>query len=163
MWRNIWTSKNWKKCGIVNKSQYNNRIEITFEAGVDRDLRKSVLRFISWLQIEYTFPKKCTIYILNREKIPALDGDLVYGTFFGPFNSSDDSYIRIAVGDYIDMVEERGRDNAITAILITIIHEVTHYFQWVNGRKDHRFFNEIEAKIFQKVIIHQYEYIVEHP
>ena len=33
-----------------------------------------------------------------------------------------------------ELVERRGRDNALAALLVTFAHELTHYFQWINGR-----------------------------
>ena len=42
-------------------------------------------------------------------------------------------YIRVAAGDYLDLCEKWGKDSALTAILLTIGHELTHYFQWINA------------------------------
>ena len=42
-------------------------------------------------------------------------------------------YIRVAAGDYLDLCDKWGKDSALTAILLTIGHELTHYFQWINA------------------------------
>jgi len=73
------------------------------------------------------------MYIKSRRKISAQDGDLVYGIFFGPYNYRDEPYISIATGDFWREKEKYGRQRALCYALETIAHELTHYFQWVNG------------------------------
>ena len=56
------------------------------------------------------------VYVKNQEQIRAHDGERVYGTFFAPYDHSLEPYVRIAVGDYISLVEKRGEMNAAYGI-----------------------------------------------
>lgn len=71
------------------------------------------------------------VYVKNQEQIRAHDGERVYGTFFAPYDHSLEPCVRIAVGDYISLVEKRGEMNAAYALLECLAHELTHYYQWL--------------------------------
>ena len=65
-----------------------------------------------------------------------MDGDKVYGTFWSMYDDYNiEPHIRVAAGDYMDLCHKWGKDSALTAILSTIAHELTHYFQWINALK----------------------------
>ena len=42
-------------------------------------------------------------------------------------------YIRIATGDYEELVEEYGDEDAMWATLSVFAHELTHYYQHINN------------------------------
>lgn len=93
-----------------------------------------------------------------------MDGEKVYGTFW----SIDDDYtvypyIRIAAGDYKELCSKRGKDNALTAILLTIAHELTHYFQWINGIQLTPMGEERQAAKYAGYILDEYAEIRERP
>ena len=73
-------------------------------------------------------------------RLPARSGNAAndgwrpcYGTFFEPENFAASSYVRVAVGDYVDLAASIGRDSALATLLCVVAHELTHYFQWCNG------------------------------
>ena len=41
-------------------------------------------------------------------------------------------YIKVATGSYAELCRSDGKDDALAAILYTLGHELTHYFQWLN-------------------------------
>ena len=89
-----------------------------------------------------------------------MDGSFSYGTFFRPFNYSDEPYIRIAVGDFNDLVLKWGKQDAEYAIFACLAHELTHYFQWINDLKLTEIGEERQATRYQKFIMYEYvEYL----
>ncbi|MEH6882331.1 hypothetical protein V7Z92_00085 [Priestia megaterium] len=52
---------------------------------------------------------------------------MVTATFFAPYEKDVEPYIRIATGDYTDLIRERGKIDALYAMLDSIAHELCHY------------------------------------
>ncbi|CJC72006.1 Uncharacterised protein [Streptococcus pneumoniae] len=96
-------------------------------------------------------------------KIKAMDGELVYGTFFEPFNRNDEPYIRISTGDYYETLKKNGKDDALGYYLVTIAHELTHYFQWINDINLTKIGYERQATTYSGYIIDEYKETREHP
>ena len=92
-----------------------------------------------------------------------MDGDLVSATFFGPYDITEEPYIYIATGDYLERLERRGKDNALAAILGSIAHELTHYFQWVNGLTLTQRGQERQARAYEDSLIDEYRETHPHP
>ena len=93
-----------------------------------------------------------------------MDGDKVYGTFW----CMEDDYmvepfIRVAAGDYKDLCVKWGKDSALTAILLTIGHELTHYFQWINSLKLTPIGQERQATKYARYVLDEYAETREHP
>ena len=107
-------------------------LRLRIDKDVDLEVRKACLEFAKWLRKEYTFPVRVPVYVKSDERIRAMDGDMVCGTFFRPSDIHVEPYIRIAAGDYADLCGEWGRRSALGNILQTMAHELSHYFQWVN-------------------------------
>ena len=83
-----------------------------------------------------------------------MDGDLVYGTFWSMEDDyTVEPYIRVAAGDYLDLCEKWGKDSALTAILLTIGHELTHYFQWINALELTPIGMERQATKYSKICV----------
>lgn len=57
---------------------------------------------------------------------------MVYGTCFCPERLDVEPYIKVATGTYAERCRSDGKDDALAAILYTLAHELTHYFQWLN-------------------------------
>ena len=54
-------------------------------------------------------------------------------------------------------------DNALAAILGSIAHELTHYFQWVNGLQLTNTGEERQAKRNKRFVLDKYAETREHP
>ncbi|MDA1935549.1 hypothetical protein MKX99_28790 [Bacillus sp. FSL R9-9863] len=109
-------------------------LRIRCEQGVHPEVRRACLKFGKWLREEFEFPIRVVVYLKKDYQIKSqVDKELVSGTFFGPFNKSEEPYIRIATGDYLELLEENGQDNALAAILGTFAHELGHYYQWIDN------------------------------
>ncbi len=158
----IWTLDNWKN----NLHDGHNRrtgLRLKFDAGISMELRIACKEFAAWLRHEYYFPLRVPVYIKKNTQLTTRDGEMAIGTFFEPNDFSVEPYIRIAAGDYDDLVKKRGRDNAIASILNSIAHELTHYFQWINGIALTEVGYERQAKMYAKYIVYEYSETRDHP
>jgi len=115
------------------------------------------------LRAEYYFPVRIIVYVKEAERIRAKDGDHVVGTFFEPYSYYDEPYIRIATGDYEELLSKNGKDNALASILISLAHELTHYYQWINNLQLTSMGRERQASRYARYIIDEYATIREHP
>ena len=100
-------------------------------------MRKAVIRFACWLRTQFDFPIRCPVYLHPNEVIRTIDGKTGCASFFGPFDRSEEPYIKIATGDYPQLRRERGRDDALAAFLHSFAHEVIHYQQWITTGDHH--------------------------
>jgi hypothetical protein len=92
---------------------------------------KALVRFASWLRGTQEFPIRVPVYLSPREQVCTADGRLCSASFFAPWSRSVEPYIRIATGDYQELREEMGRNNALASFITSLAHEVVHYQQWV--------------------------------
>ena len=159
--KDLWVSKE-----IASEISYPpNRggIRIRFQPNANTEVRESLIKFLRWVRINYAFPVRVPIYVKNATKVKALDGEYVSATFFGPFNPSLEPYIRIAIGDYGDIKNRCGKDNALATILYTVCHELSHYYQWIGNVNSSDRGLEIQAVIHAKKIMAEYQCVREHP
>jgi len=160
---NIWTCGEWKKYIYDFEPLPRRGLLLRFEEGVDSEVREALKEFAKWLRYGYVFPIRVPVYVKAAERIKAKDGDLVCGTFFWPGEYGAEPYVRIATGDYFDLKSERGRDNALASILGSLIHELTHYFQYINKYETTPRGEEIQACYYQKLILDEYANTRDHP
>ena len=88
----------------------------------------------------------------------------LYTRFDNRNNRLEEPHITIAtgaVGDFQKQCQKHGLDDTIFAILCTIAHELTHYYQWINNTRqgdtviEHRK-NEREAQKLGEKKVYQY-------
>jgi len=156
----IWTLDNWKK--YYNE---NNRsgLRTRFDKNVDSEVRRACKEFCVWLREEYYFPQRVVIYFKSSSQIRTREGEMVSATFLEPLHKNVEPYIKISTGDYQELTERRGKDNALAAILRTIAHELTHYFQWINNIELTEIGYERQAKNYSEYIVYEYSQTKEHP
>ena len=91
------------------------------------------------------------VYLFPSDHIITMYGQKASASFFGPFDRSEEPFIRISTGDYPALRRERGRDNALAAMIHSLSHELIHYWQWLEtgraweagvGRKSGRMVDE---------------------
>lgn len=158
---NIWAETRW------NKRYHNNGVRkglrLKCDPDIDDEVRRACKEFCKWLRTRYCFPIRIPIYLKASDTIKAKDGDMVCGTFFEPDDPMVEPYIRIATGDYELMQKKYGKDNALASILQSIAHEITHYYQWVNGIQLTECGYERQAKRYARLILDEYAETREHP
>jgi predicted ATPase len=108
-------------------------LRIRCEQGVHPEVKRACLEFAKWLRKEFEFPIRVVVYLKKDYQIESkFTKELVSATFFAPFDKREEPYIRIATGDYRELLEENGQDDALAAILGSIAHEMGHYYQWID-------------------------------
>mgnify|MGYP000136290213 FL=1 len=158
---NIWIESRWEKTYSANKVRKG--LRLISDQNVDSEVKRACKDFCKWLRSKYIFPIRIPVYLKSSPMIKAMDGDMVYGTFFEPDSHFVEPYVRIATGDYADMVRDQGKDNALAAILHSIAHELTHYFQWINAIALTESGYERQAKAYANKILEEYAQTREHP
>lgn len=128
----IWYSDNWKKYITQNDDTAKKGLRMHIEKAVDDSVREVCLLFAGWLRKEFEFPVRLNVYVKSDYRIKAKDGDMVVGTMWRPEDDNSYPYIRLATGDYNELVDERGETQAMWSILATFAHELTHYYQYIN-------------------------------
>lgn len=159
----IWTIEKWKKEIPMSIVQSQSRVIVYADKGIDNDLKTACVQFTEWLKQEYFFPIPICIYLKNETILKAMDGGTAVGTFFEPPSFVASPNMRIAVGDYDELVVSDGRDNAIATILTVIAHEMTHYFQWINGIHLPGIILEWQASRYSRLILSEYSETRDHP
>jgi len=145
----IWTIENWEQNIDFMEEGHRTGFRLRFDSGIDPEVRRACKEFAAFLRKEYFFPLRVVAYIKNKKKIRAMDGDLVYGTFWSM--------------DYLDLCDKWGKDSALTAILLTIGHELTHYFQWINALELTPIGMERQATKYARYVLDDYAETREHP
>lgn len=160
---NIWKSSNWRNNLEICNQERRKGLRFRFQKDVNKEVRRACIDFGNWLRKEFDFPIRIFVFFKSTPHIKAFDGEFVSATFFEPFSKADEPYIRIATGDYQQMVEEWGEDDALAAILGSVAHEITHYFQWINDIRLTDVGLEKQATHYRKKIITEYAQTRERP
>ncbi len=151
----LWTTDSWKN-NLQIKNAKRKGIRFRFDGSVHPDVRRACLRFAAWLRAEYVFPMRVPVYVKGTKTVRTKDGDSVVGSFFEPFSFADEPYIRITAGDYEDLVRLWGEDDALASILSALAHELSHYYQWINGIHLPPAGMERQAVRYSKIILNEY-------
>ena len=99
-------------------------------------------------------PSSCNVYVLNSEKVKLLCGVLSYGSFrwFPKRNPRIKIPSLIDYGDYQGYTKGEIYDN----ILSSLIHELTHYYQWINNLDQDDYNSERQADYYRYNILDKY-------
>ena len=157
---NVWLCQKWKTyyCDKDRRSG----VRVDFSKNVNLDVKRAIKELLAWLRKEYTFPVRIRIYVAGSYYVKARDGDLVRDLFFWPENRDDEPYIKIATGDYEHWLKKIGKDNALSTILIALLKNLTHYFQWLNDKNLSLSTLKRQAKMCADEIMDDYAEIREH-
>lgn len=158
----IWTIDNWEEV-LADRDSRRTGLRFRYDPGVDPEVKNACKCFAKWLRSEYYFPLRVPVYIKGTKYIKTMDGDRVVGSFFEPFEYTKEPYIRIATGDYTELKNSIGWDNALASILVTVAHELTHYFQWINNLQLTEIGRERQATRYAHYILAEYSMTREHP
>ena len=154
--QHIWTLENWEKNIDLDDKNHRTGLRLKFDKGVDIEVRKACKEFAAFMRREYFFPIRVPVYLKNQKKLKCMDGSFAYGTFFETISYKVEPYIRIAVGDYNDRCISWGKESAMIAILLTISHELTHYFQWINDLKLTPIGKERQATMYSNYVLDEF-------
>ncbi len=158
----IWNSKNWTK-KLNGMETRRTGLRFRYDQEVHPEVKGAFMKFARWLRSEYEFPLRVPVYVKMGKTIRTMDGENAVGSFFEPDSCTVEPYIRIATGDYLELREQHGRDNALAMILMTLAHELTHYYQWINDLHLSEIGRERQATRYANLIIDAYAMTCEHP
>ena len=145
-------------------------LRLRFQPGVDPEVRAACIRFAVWLRRTYVFPVRVPVYVKAAATVTCQDGEEASAVFFGPDDPAQEPYIRLSAGDYPALRQRWGRDKSLGAILHSLAHELSHYFQWLNHHdvwlSDDPETNcrlERQAVYYADAILDDYAETVDHP
>ena len=118
------------------------------------EMKKEILKFVRYLKKEFYFPVKCDIYFCEKEY--CTDGRKIYSGVFCGGDEKEKGYPKIYVAAKIpDGTEYAAGRNEI---LLTLAHELTHYFQWylIEDEKRSGRGLEIQAGKYARRIVDEY-------
>ena len=153
--RQIWKLNNWRSRPEIRDDRRAG-LRCRIDREVDPQLRLACLDFCKWLRREYLFPVRVRVSIKRDRRIRAKDGERVCGTFWWPYDSCEEPYVRIAAGDFAELCRKWGEEEAVREILLCIAHELTHYYQWLNDIKLTERGEERQAAMQSKLVVNAY-------
>jgi hypothetical protein len=99
------------------------------------------------------------VYLRSSDHIVTSEHQIASASFFAPFDRLTEPFVRIATGDYRALKKKYGRNNALAAFIVSLNHELIHYWQWLEtGRV-------WEAGVARKAVamLRKYERTVDYP
>lgn len=108
------------------------KIKLYLQPSVKPLLAQKILAFLEWFEQEYEMPEKLNMTITGARHIINIEGQKVLGTCYCPNDRSKSMSIKIATGDFFEMLKKEGKENAIYRIFHSILHELQHYYQFAN-------------------------------
>lgn len=99
---------------------------------VDAEIGDEFKEFAKWLRRNYEFPIRVPVYLSNKKRVIGKDGKSYVSLFFAPFKNNVEPFIKIATGDYEDLVEELGKSDAIFNLLFSLATGVVKYRKWID-------------------------------
>ena len=122
-----------------------------FEKGIEPDLKRKYICFAKWLRKNYFFPVHINIYVLDCEQVRLRSGQMAYGSF--RWYSTRTPNIRVPSAIEPELLAEYTKDEVYEQILSSLVHELTHYYQWVLGLEQSNAVSERQANYYRYRII----------
>lgn len=147
---NLWQRFEWKGKG----TGHTQGVSLHFDKGIEPEFRRLCIRFVGWLRRTYSFPVHINIYIRDCEKIRLVDGRMAYGGF--RYFENRPPYIRIPARVEAHLRGEYEDGEIYDGILSSLVHELTHYYQWAEGSEQSNAVSERQANYFRFRILDQF-------
>ncbi len=132
----------------------NKGISFHYEKGVERDFRKICMFFSKWLRKKYTFSVHLNVYIKNCEQVRLSNGVMAYGRF--RWFEKRPPNIVVPSKIELHLLNEFSKADIYEQILGSLVHELTHYYQWVLGLEQSNAASERQANFYRYRIIEKY-------
>lgn len=133
MQKDIWLSEKWMSNPKICIPDRKDGLRIFYDKEVHPEVKAAFQRLAAWIRERFYFPVRVNARICSAERVTARDGSRSVGLCFMPDNQAENCQIKIATGDYEKLVRERGTLQARIAIILPFLHELTHYYQWINS------------------------------
>lgn len=144
----------WQQFEIGKTTHQGAGISFHYEKGIEDALKKKYMSFARWLRKNYVFPTHIHVHILNREKVRLQSGAMAYGSF--RWFEKRNPMIRIPSAVEKELLEEYTREEIYEQILSSLVHELTHYYQWVLDLEQSNAASERQANYYRYRIIHAF-------
>ena len=118
-------------------------IRVRYASKIDALVIDSVNSLISFLRKRYFFPVRCNLYFTNHERYHSQEDGHVY---YGIFRDNEKAYPNRAIYPEIFIAAKLNRHWAVEDIMLTLLHELTHYYQWFFDEYKDRSGRSIEAE-----------------
>ncbi len=131
-------------------------LRVRYADGLDEDLKTNMEDLIKYLRRRYVFPIRCNVILTNHPKYRSEnDGHVYYGVFY----DNEGVYPKKKLYPEIYVAGQIGRHLPIEQIMFTLLHELTHYFQWFFGEEQNRSDRslEMEATRWANRILEEYK------
>ena len=146
----------WQTFEKSNNDSENGGIFFHFDSGIDPVLKNEFTSFARWLRKTYVFPVRLNVYITNRETVLLQNGRRAYGSFRWYPNRPPN--IRIPAKPERELTEQYSTDEINEQILSSLVHELTHYFQWALGLEQSEAVSERQANYYRYRIIERFHF-----
>ena len=90
----LWMLNNYES-DLINRN-VRRGLRCRYDRGIEDSLKCVLKCFIDWVRLRFNFPIQVVMYLKASEYVKAKDGEMVWGTFFGPFEYTKKPYIKIA-------------------------------------------------------------------
>lgn len=127
-------------------------IHLSIRPSVNQLIASEIINFLIWFENNYDLPKKVQVTLTGAKFIVNMKGEKVFASCFLPDNPNESILLKISTGDFIDLIKEAGKDQAVYTTLHTVLHEFQHYFQGVNDWP----LDEVEADDISKDLTQDY-------
>lgn len=127
-------------------------LRIRSNPNIEFEIKHSIHIFGKWMRKNFEFPIRVVVYLKEEENIVTSTGEKVSATFFALYQKNVEPYIRIATGDYEEMIRDCNEGVAVYPYLRSMAHEIVHYQQWWEDRP----FDEEEAEGRADSIVDQF-------
>lgn len=141
----------WESYERANCLQNTTQIQLDIEKGIDPELRKKFILFVRRLRKNYIFPVPVSIYIANSEKVTLRSGRQTYGSFRWFANRTP--RIKIPAAYEKSALEKNGKEELDIMILSSLIHELTHYYQYCTDLDQSNAVSERQANYYRYMIV----------
>ena len=149
------TQNIWNRFRLSDNQKRNpNNLKLHFEKGIDVALRKQYIDLTKWLRKTFAFPTLLNVYIINTEKMQLGNGKWVFGSFKWFNKRTPIIKIPSSVGE--ELKQEYTNEEINEMILSSLIHEITHYYQWVEGLKQTNAITERQANFYRYRILNEF-------
>ncbi|MBR2445180.1 MAG: hypothetical protein IKB28_00775 [Clostridia bacterium] len=118
-------------------------LRVRYADAIDREIRTNLDGLIRYLRRLYFFPVRCNVYITNHESYRSeRDGHVYYGVFY----DNEGVYPKKKLYPEIYVAGQVSERFEIENIMFSLLHELSHYFQWIGDRETGRTDRSIEVE-----------------
>ena len=118
-------------------------LRVRYADGIDKEIRTNLDSLIRYLRRLYFFPVRCNVFITNHQSYRSeRDGHVYYGVFY----DNEGIYPKKKLYPEIYVAGRVRERFEIEHIMFTLLHELSHYYQWVGDREKGRSDRSIESE-----------------